>query len=106
MKVDELEKKFRNRVKAWSKKMRVFPYDVRLERMRKKWGYCTSEKNVNFNSELLFMDEAIQDFVIVHELLHLKVSNHGKLFKSLMSIHLPDWKKAEKKLSKQVSVSI
>lgn len=98
MKIDEKERDFRNKVKIWSKKMQVFPYEVHLKRMKKRWGYCTSEGIVNFNSELLFMDESKQDFVIVHELLHLKVPNHGNLFRSLMSAYLPDWREEEKKL--------
>ncbi|MEX2535176.1 MAG: M48 family metallopeptidase [Trueperaceae bacterium] len=36
-----------------------------------------------------------QDFVIAHELLHLRVPNHGKLFKALMTAHVPGWKKHE-----------
>lgn len=37
-------------------------------------------------------DESFQDFVIAHELLHLKVPNHGRLFKALMTTHVPDWR--------------
>ena len=98
MKIDDLGNKFRTKVKIWSKKIKVFPYDIKLERMSKKWGYCTSEGAIYFNSELLFLDEEIQDFVIVHELLHLKVSNHGRLFKSLMRAYLPEYKNIEIKL--------
>jgi hypothetical protein len=36
-----------------------------------------------------------QDFVIAHELLHLRVPNHGKLFKALLRVHVPDWKRHE-----------
>lgn len=36
-------------------------------------------------------NESFQDFVIVHELLHLKVPNHGRLFKALMTTHVPRW---------------
>ena len=99
MKVDELEKKFRTRVKIWSKKMQVFPYEVRLERMKQTWGYCTLEGMIYFNSEILFLSEDVQDFVIIHELLHLKVSKHGKLFNSLMSSYLPNWRTIEKSLT-------
>lgn len=101
MKIDELEKKFRYRINAWSKKIQVFPYEIRLEKMDKKWGFCTSTGIVNFNSELLFLDKSIQDYVIVHELLHLKIPHHGKLFKSLMSVYLPDWEKQKIRLSKK-----
>lgn len=98
MKIDDLGNKFRTKVKIWSKKIKVLPYDVKLERMSKKWGYCTSDGVIYFNSELLFLDEEIQDFVIVHELLHLKVSNHGRLFKSLMAAYLPEHRNIKMKL--------
>ena len=105
MKIDDLGNKFRTKVKIWSKKIKVFPYDIKLERMSKKWGYCTSEGAIYFNSELLFLDEEIQDFVIVHELLHLKIPNHGRLFKSLMGAYLPEYKDMEIKLMKYLSLS-
>ncbi|MBC6414490.1 MAG: M48 family metallopeptidase [Chromatiales bacterium] len=103
MGVDKLERDFRYKVNAWARKIRVFPHDVRIERLEKKWGFCTADGFVTFNSELLFLDEAIQDYVIIHELLHLKVSHHGKLFRSLMSVYLPDWQKQEVKLSKEAT---
>ena len=69
------------------------------ERMKKKWGYCTSEGVITFNSELLFLSEEVQDYVIIHELLHLKVVKHGKLFDSIMSSHLPNWKNIARSLA-------
>ena len=99
MKPDQLEENFRNKVKIWSKKIKVIPCEVRVERMIKKWGYCQSNGIVGFSSELLFLDGELQDFVIIHELLHLKISNHGKLFQSLLSAYLPNWKYLKQKLS-------
>jgi len=46
------------------------------------------------------MNRRIGDYVIVHELLHFKVPNHGKLWKSLMHVHLGDYEKIEEKLKK------
>jgi len=40
-------------------------------------------------------EPGFQDYVIIHELLHLKVKNHGRLFKALMSAYVPDWRKRE-----------
>ena len=99
MKIDELEKKFRDRIKVWSKKMKVFPYEIRLKRMQNKWGYCTNDGVVYFNSEFLFMDKQSQDLVIVHELLHIKFPKHGKLFNSMMNTYLPNWESIEEQLS-------
>jgi len=49
------------------------------------------------------MDKEIGDYVIVHELLHFNVPNHGKLWKSLMTAYLGDYEKIEKKLGKMKS---
>ena len=66
--------------------------------MRNKWASCSSNGNLNFNSELLEMDKALHDYVIVHELLHFSVPNHGKLWKSLMTAHLGDYEPLEQRL--------
>ena len=52
----------------------------------------------NVNDELLDLDDELWDYVIVHELLHFFVPNHGKLWKSLMRAHLGDYEKQEDSL--------
>jgi len=59
--------------------------------MRNKWASCSWAGHLNFSSELLELDPALWDYVIVHELLHLSAPNHGKLWKSLMRAHLGDY---------------
>lgn len=44
------------------------------------------------------MEKRFRDYVIVHELVHMKVPNHGKLFKSLMHAFLPEWERLAEKL--------
>jgi predicted metal-dependent hydrolase len=46
---------------------------------------------LTFSRDLLREQGAFQEAVVVHELLHLRVPNHGRLFKSLMSAYVPDW---------------
>ena len=70
--------------------------DVR--EMRNKWASCSTNSNLNFNSELLDLNEELRDYVIVHELLHFFVPNHGKLWKSLMRVHLGDYEARELQL--------
>src|SRR3990167_8330551 len=69
-----------------------------LRPMRNKWASCSTNGNLNFNSELLELDREIGDYVIVHELLHFRVPNHGKLWKNLMTAYLGDYENIEKKL--------
>jgi predicted metal-dependent hydrolase len=82
---------FRTDVAAWAEKIRVRPRQVRLQKMRKKWASCSTRGTVSFNVEVLAQPKRFREYVIVHELLHLKVPNHGKLFKSLLRAFLPDY---------------
>ncbi|MBU1150932.1 MAG: M48 family metallopeptidase [Proteobacteria bacterium] len=73
--------------------MKVKPVQIRVQRMTKKWASCSSKGRVSFSADLLLEPRTFQEYVIVHELLHLQVPNHGKLFKSLMNAYLPGWEK-------------
>ncbi len=83
---------FKARVHQWAEKVRVKPKQIRVQSMARKWGSCSTAGWVTFASDLLEQPQTFQDYVIVHELLHMKVPNHGKLFKSLLSTHVPGWK--------------
>lgn len=61
--------------------------------MTRKWGSCSTAGVITLAVDLARKDRAFQDYVIVHELLHHKVPNHGKVFKALMSLHLPGWRR-------------
>ncbi|MGQ0642861.1 MAG: M48 metallopeptidase family protein [Gemmatimonadaceae bacterium] len=80
------------RVDHWASRLRVAPRSVRIQRMVNKWGSCSSNGTVTLASALLQRRRGFQDFVIVHELLHLRIRNHGRLFKAVMSVHVPSWK--------------
>ena len=86
----ELTPRFKARVQSWAAKIRVKPKQVRVQKMVRKWASCSTRGWVTFSEDLLRQRRQFQDYVIVHELVHLKVPNHGKLFKSLVRIHLPD----------------
>jgi predicted metal-dependent hydrolase len=63
-------------------------------------GACSTAGNLNFNSEFLEIDHELVDYVIVHELLHFAVPNHGKLWKSRMMAHLGDHERLAARLRK------
>jgi predicted metal-dependent hydrolase len=84
---------FKRRVHVWAEKIRVKPKQIRVQPMSHKWASCSTRGWVTFSVDLLNQSKKFQDYVIVHELVHLKVPNHGKLFKSLLSVHLPEWRK-------------
>lgn len=90
-----LRREFRTRVWTWAERMKVHPKRVEVRRMSRKWASCSSRRCVSFADMLLEQPSPFQDYVIVHELLHLRVPNHGKLFKSLMTAYLPGWEKLQ-----------
>ena len=80
--------RLRARVEGWAGRLRVQPSQIRIQTMTRKWGTCSSAGCVTFSVDLLNRSTAFQDFVIVHELLHLRIRNHGKLFHSTLRAYL------------------
>ena len=85
----------RRRTLTWAVKLRVNPTVIRVQRMSRKWGSCSSQGTVTLAVDLAEKEERFKDFVIVHELLHLRVPTHGRLFKALMNAHVPGWRRFE-----------
>jgi predicted metal-dependent hydrolase len=79
---------FKAEVLSWAKRIGVEPREIRLRLMKSKWASCSSNGRLTFNSEILQQPASFRNEAIVHELLHLKVPNHGKLFKNLMKAFL------------------
>lgn len=74
-------------------KLHVNPTVVRVQEMSRKWGSCSSRGTVTLAADLVDQEERFQDFVIVHELLHLRFPTHGRLFKALLTAHVPGWQR-------------
>ncbi len=79
---------FKAEVLSWAKRISVEPKEIRLHHLKNKWASCSSNGRLTFNTELLNQPACFRTEAIVHELLHLKVPNHGKLFKELMKVLL------------------
>lgn len=87
---------FRDRVRFWAGNIDVKPKRIQLRQMSRKWASGSTARRLSFSKALLTKNRKFVDYVIVHELLHLQVPNHGKLFKSMMSAYVPGWEKIEK----------
>ena len=82
---------FKAQVLEWAAKLDLKPQAIYVRPMRRKWASCSTAGTLSFNDELIGMDKKLGDYVIVHELLHFQVPNHGKLWKMLMRVHLGDF---------------
>lgn len=89
---------FKKRVREWASKLDVDVSGITIRPMRNKWASCSTNGNLTFNSDLLEFEADIRDYVIVHELLHFFVPNHGRLWKSLMLAHIGDYQAADLRL--------
>jgi predicted metal-dependent hydrolase len=93
---DKIE--FKGRVHHFADKIGIKVRSLAVRPMKNKWASCSTNGNLNFNCELLELKKTLADYVIVHELLHFRTPNHGKLWKSLMRAHLGDYEAMEAEL--------
>lgn len=93
---------FKKQVREIAEKMDIKINSLAIRPMKNKWASCSTDGNLNFNKQLLDLDKELGDYVIIHELLHFNIPNHGKLWKSLMTAYLGDYEKIELKL-KQIA---
>ena len=89
-------------VAYWSERMFEEPPMVRYRLMHTRWGSCNAVKRrINLSVALGGLDEELIEYVVVHELVHLSVSNHGPLFREAMDCYLPGWRAKRKRLNRR-----
>lgn len=68
---------------------------IRLKYNKSNWGSCSSKLNINLSTRVLLLPKPIREYIIVHELAHLKEMNHSARFWNLVASALPNYKAAE-----------
>ena len=81
---------FKSEVLAWARRIGVEPKEIHIRSMSRKWASCSSNGRLTFDTDLLKQPAHFRREVIVHELLHMKLPNHSKLFKSLLRTYLAE----------------
>ncbi len=85
-------------VRSWATRIGVKPNRIQVRPMQTKWASISTNGSMTLDLGLLTLPKELGEFVIVHELVHLLVPNHGRVFKSFMHAYLPDWEAREKQL--------
>lgn len=72
--------------------------EVKLRPMKMQWGSCSPMGSININPALIKAPRHCIDYVLIHEICHLKEHNHSKKFYNLLNFHCPDWLKTKTQL--------
>ncbi|WP_133627269.1 M48 family metallopeptidase [Fonticella tunisiensis] len=71
-------------------------FRVVVKEQKSIWGSCSSRGNINFNWRLIMAPLSVIDYVVIHELCHLKHQDHSSKFWSLVEYVMPDYKEKKK----------
>lgn len=85
-------------VTDWAGKLNVEVTRTQIRAMRTKWGSISTAGTLTLADELLHLPEDLVEYVIVHELLHLKFPDHRKGWRVSMGMYIPDWQGRERRL--------
>ncbi len=85
----------------WLKRRAV---DWRQRYMKSQWGSCSADGRICLNSHLLKVPEELVDYVVLHELCHIKHMDHSRRFHGLMDAHMPDWDRRRRALRRYLGV--
>lgn len=95
-----LREEIAQRLSAWETKTGLHPTGFSLRDMHTRWGSCNTQTGkLWFSLMLSEQPPDCLDYVILHELCHLRIPNHGANFKALMDTHMPDWREWKKRLN-------
>ena len=89
----------RNLVATWAERIGVQVERVCIREMRTKWASCSSRSTITLSRDLLQLSRDLVEYVVCHELAHLKIPGHGKGWQALMGIFIPGWREREERLA-------
>lgn len=95
---NEAQKHIPLHVELWAEKMGLSPTDLRFRKAKRQWGSCSGKNILSFNTMMMKLPQDVIQYIIVHELAHIKHKHHQKAFWQLVEYHLPEYKRQVKEL--------
>ena len=99
--IERLKRVIQRSIEKYSKTLKVMPSKVRIKDIKYAWGSCSSKKNITINLKLATKEEKTIEYVVLHEMCHLREMNHSKIFWDLVEENMSDYKTYKKKLKSE-----
>jgi predicted metal-dependent hydrolase len=94
---------YKNRLNQFldgNRRFRMSMPTIRIRKMRGRWGSCDQKSSILLNTELVKAPSYCIDYVIAHELCHLRYRDHGSKFQRLLTRIMPDWRERKERLER------
>lgn len=84
----------------WSKIMNVEPLSIKITSAKTRWGSCSGRNAICYSYRCMLLSDKRQDYIVIHELSHIKCKNHGKDFYKEIEKYMPDYKSIETEIKR------
>ena len=96
---DILKSQVKRRLPIWEEKTGLKAGNISIRRMKTRWGSCTVRTGaIRINLQLVYYPVYCLDYILLHELLHIRIADHGPRFKAELDRHMPGWRDIRKEL--------
>ena len=95
---EKAKQKMTPRINKWSQSTGLIPSGFQFRKLAKRWGSCTNSNEIILNYDAIKLPFTIIDYIIVHELAHIKHKDHSKDFYREVAKYIPDWNLLDEKL--------
>jgi predicted metal-dependent hydrolase len=89
----EAKEKIVGRIDYYSYRLHLFPKGIRITNARSRWGSCSRDNRLSFSWRIIMASLPIIDYILIHELVHIREKNHSKRFWVTLESILPDYRK-------------
>lgn len=90
---------FKGRTMYYSEILKLYPNNIRVKEQKSLWGSCSSRNNINYNWRLIMAPKDVLDYIVIHELCHLRYRDHSKNFWNLVEKIMPDYREKKRWLN-------
>lgn len=97
---EKAKKVLYHRVSHYSEIMQAEPKGIKITSAKTRWGSCSAKNSLCFSWRLMLLPDDIIDYIVVHELAHIRVKNHQKQFYDEVRRYMPDYRERELRLKK------